>query len=143
MADFHNWDPGQLVATFDGNPISGFADGTMVKAARKTDTFSIVVGTQGDITRVRSQDKSGEVTFTLQQGSDSNDYLMSVLLLDERFGLSTGPLMIKDLNGTTIITATRAWLKRPADSEFGKDLASREWVFECAELKMFVGGSLV
>ena len=143
MSIFANYDPGQLITTFDGNPIVGFADGVMVKASRKTDTFSMNVGTQGDVARVRSQDKTGEVVITLQQSSPTNDYFSSVLLLDEQFGLSVGPLLIKDLNGTTVISAAIAWLKKPADSEFGKDLTNREWTFECAELKMLVGGSLI
>jgi hypothetical protein len=143
MGDFKNYDPGQIVVTFDGNPISGFADGTMVKCSRKSDTFTTNVGTQGDVARVRSQDKTGEVVITLQQVSETNDYLSGVLALDEKIGQSTGPILVKDLNGTTLISATIAWLKKPADTEFGKDLGPREWTFECAELKMLVGGSLV
>lgn len=143
MADFKNYDPGQIVVVFDGNPISGFADGVMVKASRKVDTFSTNVGTQGDVARVRSQDKTGEVVITLQQIAATNDYLSSVLALDEKFGLSPGALSIEDLNGTTLCSAAIAWLRKPADTEFGKDLATREWTFECAELKMLVGGSLV
>ena len=143
MADFKNYDPAQLVVTFNGNPIVGFADGTMIKVTRKTPSFSLNIGTQGDGARVRSQDKSGEVMVTLQQTSPTNDYLSAQILLDEQFGTAYGPLLIKDLNGTTVLTAATAWLTKPADTEYSKELTTREWAFDCHELKMFVGGSLV
>ena len=137
------YDPKKIVATFRGILIQGYADGTFVTAERKEDAFDTSVGAGGDVTRVRNNDRTGLVTLTLQSESLTNDLLSANLLIDEESGLGIGALMVKDLNGTTLISAESAWIKKFPVGEYADDGGSREWVIECADLRMFVGGSLV
>ena len=140
---FHNYDPGRVIVTFRGILIQGFADGTFVNAERTEDAFAKVVGASGDVTRVRSRDRSGEVTLTLQAASPTNDLLSAVAQIDESTGLGYGPLLIKDLNGNTLLLAEQAWIRKAPAVEFGTDASNREWVFDCAALDMTVGGAVV
>ena len=140
-----NYDPGRVVVTL-GAIIVGYMDGSFVKVARNEATFKTQVGAGGDVTRVRSRNKTGAVTITLQQSSPSNDYLSGLHAIGELTGfagLDIRPLTVKDLNGTTLYHAAEAWVEKPADGEFADDGLGREWTIACAELKMHSGGSVL
>lgn len=143
MPDFKNYDPARVVVTFAGIPIRGYAEGTFVSLERDEDSFEKSVGAQGDVTRVRKRNRAGRATITLQQASPTNDELSARVLLDEQTGAGYGPLMVKDLNGTTLASAAVAWLVRPSSVSFADSAEGREWMIDCAELTLTVGGSLV
>lgn len=140
---FRNYDPGQIVASFNGIEILGFMDGTFILAERSEDGFAKEVGAQGDVTRVRSRDRSGSVTFTLKAESPTNDRLAEVALDDENFGIGVGELFVKDLNGTTLIESAEAWIRKIPNAEYADAATGREWVIDCAALEMSLGGSVV
>lgn len=136
-----NYNPANILVAWNGIPIEGFADGTFVVAERANDSFSKVVGSSGEGARAKSNDKSGSVTVTLMQTSASNDLLSAALALDENSGDAVGPLLITDLNGTTLIEAQTAWILRPPNNEFGREISNREWVFDTDSLGIFTGGA--
>lgn len=140
---FKNYDPGRVVGSWKGIPFIGFMDSTFLTAERNEDAFSMSVGAQGDVTRVRSRNVTGMVTLTLQAASPTNDLLSAQAQLDELTGFGYGPLQIEDLNGTTLLIASVAWIKKAPSVEFSTDASGREWVFECADLYMSVGGAIV
>jgi len=135
------YDPAKVVVSFGGNLIGGFADGTFVMAERSEDAFTVVVGSGGEGARVFSNNKSGTVTLTLMGSSSSNDILTSIAKVDELLKTGIGPLFIKDLGGTTLVSAQNSWIKKPASIEFGKELSNREWVLECENLDLSGGGN--
>ena len=143
MAEFRNYDPALVVATFKGILLQGFMEGTFILGERNEDTFAPAVGAQGDVTRVRSRNKTGLVTMTLMAESPSNDLLSNVMLLDEEFGLGVGPILVKDLNNTSLLLAEDAWIQKPPAGEYSTDATSREWIIACASLSVFIGGSVV
>ncbi len=142
MSLFRQYDPQKVVVSFGEVEMLGYMDGTFVSIARTNDSFEMSEGAGGDVTRVRKRSRSGRVTVTLKQVSPSNDLLSVIARDDEKFGTGIRPVMVKDLNGTTIAQAAEAWLVRPADSEFGDAESGREWMIDCAELDMLVGGSI-
>lgn len=135
-------DPANVVVTFLGVPLHGFADGSYVKAARTENAFKLYIGADGEGARMRNRNRSGTIELTLGQYSQSNDVLSAAARLDEAGAGGQGALLVKDLSGTTLITAPIAWVQKIADSEHGDDVSSRKWVFETNELIMFVGGSI-
>ena len=143
MADFNNFDPAQYVLTFGGILVQGYAADTFINAARNEDSYSQKVGSQGDVTRIRSRNKSGIVTVTLMAESPTNDRFSARLVADEATlsGLPAGALMLKDLNGNTVAVAANAWLQKFADIEVAQESSNREWVIACAEILPFVGGA--
>lgn len=140
---FNNYDSGRIVGSWKGIPFLGFMDSTFLNAERNEDAFTESVGAQGDVTRVRSRNRTGTVTLTLQAASPTNDLLSAQAILDELTGLGYGPLLIKDLNGTTLVEAAVAWIKKVPAVEFGTEASGREWVFTCADLVMNIGGAIV
>lgn len=143
MSQFRQYDPGQWVLNFKGIDLVAIADGTFLNAERNERSFKIKVGAGGDVTRTRVRDKTGAVTVTLQAASPSNDLLSGALLEDEQFGTGTGPLLVKDLYGNTLIDCDTAWIEGWPAVEGADEASNREWVFHCADLGLFVGGSVV
>jgi hypothetical protein len=143
MAQFRQYDPGQIVINVAGIDVVAVADGTFVNAERAEDAFSMKVGAGGDVTRVRSRNRTGSVTLTLQAASPTNDLFSALALDDELFGTGTGPLLVKDLYGNTLISAETAWIRKLPAVEMADEASNREWVIDCAELIMLVGGSVV
>ena len=135
------YSPKRVEIIFGGVPLRGFADGTFISAERTSDSFTTNVGADGEVSRTASADKTGKVTITLQQTSDSNDYLSAIIISDENSLLGQLPLLIKDTNGRTLAESPCAWIDKVATSEFSNELSDREWIISCSELIMFVGGS--
>ncbi len=139
---FRNFDPAKHIISFKGIILLAPAAGTYASAERHEDTFSYQYGAHGDLARTRIRKRGGRVTVTLMGISPTNDQLSTILLLDERTGLGYGALQIQDLNGTTVVHATNAWIVRPPNVAVADEHTDREWTFDCESLDMFVGGSL-
>lgn len=137
----YTFDPKDLVLTVGGVAISGFADGEFVNIERTNDSFSMVSGADGDTSRAKSNDKTGQVTITLAQTSPSNAVLQGFAVLDEQSNDGVVPVIAKDLNGASIFFSKAAWVRKPASANFGKEIQNREWVLDCSDLDVFVGGT--
>jgi hypothetical protein len=135
------YDPKQVVITIGGVPMSGFADGTFLEVQREDDGYTKVVGADGYTTRTRSNNRSGSITLTLKQSSPSNDVLSGFAILDEATNTAVLPIFIKDLSGNSVFFSAQGWVKKFANSTYGKDLDNREWTIDCADFDVFVGSN--
>ena len=140
---FKNFDPAKHVITWAGILFQGPASGTFLSAERADDAFKLDVGAAGDVTRVRNRNRTGSVTYTCQAASPLNDQLSARAALDEAFGTGVGPLQVKDLNGNTVLHAEYAWIRKMPTVEIADEASNREWIFDCADLAMTVGGSVL
>jgi hypothetical protein len=137
----NTYDPALVTLMFGGQAIVGYAEGTFINAARSEDAFSFRAGSDGQVVRSRNRNRTGSVTITLLPSSPSNDILSGIALADEQAGLGVYPLFIKDLSGTTLVTAPSAWVRKLAELAFAKEASEdREWVLDCDELVVHVGG---
>lgn len=135
------YDPKLIVLNVKGRNISGYADGTFVEVEREADAFSKTTGADGEVTRVKSQNLTGSIKVTLQQGSPSNDFISSLATQDEQTSDAVFPVLLKDANGTTIAQGSKCWVKKKANTTYGKDAENREWTFDVAQLSYDVGGN--
>lgn len=142
MALTRSYNPSLVTMTWAGQIIGGFAEGTFIEVERNEDAFSLVVGAGGEAARVMNRNRSGRVTLTLLASSQSNDVLSAIQNTDELSATGVAPLFLKELNGTTACHSENAWLMRPANVERAKEMSEVQWVFECEDLNMFVGGLL-
>lgn len=142
MATTRTYDPGQHVLTYNNVPITSFAKGSYITAKRNSDVFSMKVGAAGEVARNRSRDATGTVKVSLMATSPEND-LLSAMLTNDEAGVpgSYGTLALRDMNGTTKILSTSAWIKRWPDVEEADEMANRDWEFDCADFQVFVGGN--
>lgn len=141
MSDLRTYDPKKVIVNVSGVPMSGFADGTFVMCERTSDSWSDVAGTDGAISRAKSNDKRGTIMLTFQQTSPSNDVLSGIAALDAEKNAGIVPILISDLSGRTLVESSFSYVRRPPNVEFGKEITNREWTFACADLKMYHGGN--
>lgn len=137
-----NYDPAKVYVSFAGISLLGFADGEFVKVEFAEDRFSMEVGAGGDVTRVRSRNATGSATVTLQAASPINDLLSAVALADARDGSGMGVFQLMDANGTTLVMAPDAWIRKVPDVGYAVEGSTREWVFDMADVEVNVGGAL-
>ena len=133
-------DSKKVIITVAGFPITGFSK-TFVKITRAEDSFKKSVGADGFVTRVKSNDLSGSIEITLMQGSPSNSLLSALNNADERMGTGIVPVTVTDLSGTSASYAGTAWVKKPADQEWGAEDKDRAWTLDCSELVIVEGGN--
>ncbi len=136
-------DPKNVILTVGGYIISGYADGTFVSVERNEDAYTESVGADGEVVRVRSHNRLAQLVVTLQQTSESNSVLSTIAQLDERANAGVVPVLLKEIDGDTVIASGKAWIKKFANVEYGKEVTNREWTLVLSEGEMFVGGNLV
>ena len=128
------YDPKKVIVTYGGVQITGFADGSMIDAEPNADLFSEKIGADGEVARARSADHTYKVTLSLQQVSPSNDYLSGVMLLDAAANLGVLPLIVSDLNGTTLLVFPAAYIKSKPKVADGKEINDRQWVLHTGQI---------
>ena len=135
------YDPKQVAVIIAGQIISGFADGTFVNVERDEDTWSLQVGADVEATRAKSNNKSGTLTVTLQQGSPSNAVLAALATADELTNTGIFSFLIKDNSGNSLHLAETAYIQKPAGSEYGREAGTREWVIRTDNLTTTPAGN--
>lgn len=142
MAQVKTYDPKQVVVSFADRRITGFADGDFVNVVPLANAFESYVGSDGSVSRARTNDDRVTVSFTLAQTSPSNDVLSQLAALDRvaANGAGVGRLLIQDLSGSTLLEGP-AWIERMPDVTLGREIGSRAWTLLAAVENWTVGGN--
>lgn len=135
------YDPKQVSIIVGGVPLSGFADGTFIRVGRRSPAWDLVVGTDGEGTRAKSNDKSGYFEFDLMQSSVSNQTLSALSLTDELTNTGVVPVLVKDGSGASLHTAEQAFVEKNPDSEYARVAGPRTWRLLTDNLIDFLGGN--
>lgn len=138
----YNADQVQIVVA--GIPVTGgWGDGDFVSIESDEDAFSLVVGTDGEATRSRTNNKGATITLTLMQSSDVNDLLSALHALDVNSpgGAGIGPFFCRDGNGRSLYMAESCWIQKRPTAVFGREAGPREWVIRTDKLIAFDGGN--
>jgi len=134
------FDINKYIFTFGSIVVSGLASGTFVDITFDAPFYVSSQGTDGEVCRVLRNKTMATITLTLMQSSATND-LLSAALEADRAGNIQEPLVIKDLNGTTVAIATQCWIEQKPKVTFGDETQNREWTIKAANLVEFVGGN--
>lgn len=137
------YDPKSVIISVGTFVLEGFADGTFVTVERNEDSFTLQVGSDGEAVRSKSNNQSGRITAQLLQSSPANDLLSALHATDENSPSGDGivPVIVKDLNGTSLYTAQHAWIVKGPSAEYGREATAREWVIETNKLIANYGGN--
>jgi hypothetical protein len=143
VSQLYPYDPARYTASFgEVDLTAGVASGTFFSLERTERSFSLASGAMGDATLLRNRNKTGMFKVTLQSGSPVNDLLSGILTEAELFGPTARPLLIKDLNGNTVVDAPACFIEGWPTLEAADEQSNREWTILCAELNVFAGGSV-
>lgn len=135
-----NYDPKNVHVSLSGIPLSGFADGTFVSISFESDAWIHESGSDGEEMRTKSNDNRATCTITLMESSASNDVLSGLYLADKASSAGAVPFMVKDNNGTTLVTAVSAWVRKMTDISKGRSGENREWTISLSDCVAFAGG---
>lgn len=135
------YDPRQVLVNIGGVPISGFADGAFVEIVSNSQQFTQVVGADGFTTRIKSNDYSAVMTLTLSQTSPSNDVLSAFFNLDKATNAGVFPVLIKDIEGNTLIFSATGWIQQFPDISFSNEISNRAWSIALVDLDLFLAGN--
>jgi len=145
MALTKHYSPSEVLVSFGGKILSGFAAGTFVKVERNEDAFKLEVGSDGRGCKIYNPNKSGTVEVTLTQESDDNAYLSALAHADEMArGLASQYLYVQDGFGGSNAVAAEAWCRKmPSLERGGVDAhANVVWVFETLDLTSELAGNV-
>lgn len=86
-------------------------------------------GADGQITRCSTNNTLKKITLTFKGSSSENARLAAIHQADRLAsnGAGVAPLMIKDGNGSTLISTDRAWIEADAEKEFGVSPSDVSW----------------
>lgn len=137
------YDPGEVTVIWGGvilDPPSG--QGVMVRVERNNPQANRYGGTGGSQARAIVRDKSGRVTVRTHSASDQNDQIAIQAQLDTvPGGGDTHAILVRDSSGRSLHAGENAWLMQIPTEEFDDVVSTIEWVFEVANLDMFIGGN--
>jgi hypothetical protein len=127
--DFKNFAADQVVLTFAGLRIQGYADGSFVSVEPMSPGFSSKAGADGLVSRSRSNDPRVKITITLEQTSSSNDVLSAIHEADLAMpnGAGVAALSLEDLLGRFRLVSASAWVEKAPTAEFGRETGQRAW----------------
>lgn len=132
----------KVIVTVGGVIVSGFDDGDFIDVHYVNDRYMSKAGADGEVGRSKNADRLGEITITLSATSKANDELSAIFNLAQLGGIDPPlPFGVADLSGRSFASASKAWIKTSPAMIFGKEIGSREWVLEAADLVMSIGGN--
>ena len=127
------YDPKKVLIALGSHSVTGFSDGTFLSIEANGDGISKKVGCDGEIVRSIDPDSSAKLTITVLQSSPTVAYCQSRYDLDKQTGDGTFPVLVKDLKGGLIFSASDGWVTTPPTREFAKESSDREIIIDCGE----------
>lgn len=142
MAEVKTYDAKRINITIGSHIVKGYAADTFLTIEGDGDGTQAQSGADGEVARSLSNNRLTTLTLTLQQTSDSNDFLSDLLKRDRASGGGgIVALQVVDLRGTSVFAASQAWVVKFANQEFGAEVSDREWTLQGVETDANVGGS--
>jgi len=138
------YDANEILMIIAGIPVtSGYDDGEFCRIEQETEDFTDKVGTDGEVTRSRTNDKRATCSVILMQSSLGNALLSALNNIDRLAGngAGVGPFLVQDLQGTALYAAAECWISKPPDVSFDREPTAREWTIRIASLERFDGSN--
>jgi hypothetical protein len=131
------YDPTEVMVSFKGIPIDGFAAGTFIKVSRNEDGWTFQPSNSGGGARSRNPNRSGRIEITLHAASPANGYLSAFAVADELTAEGVGEFQVKDMSSTaSFCLAQNAWIMKFPDWERAKETGEVTWVIESDDINI-------
>jgi len=131
-----------VVMLVNGSEITGWPEGDdAIVADRLNDSGAHIVGIDGSMTLSISRDRSGTLTFSLMQNSESNKLLTGLITAQENGAFIPIFVQVKNTQGGELVSGTQGYLTKPAAVQFGENLQPVEWVIVVERLDTINSGS--
>lgn len=137
MAMYQQYSPKDVVCSWNGIAIEGFAPDSFLRLQRTSPLITPVVGAGGQVALTRNADKTGTIEIELMQTSLSNQMLSAIQAKQDNMELEediSSNFVIYDPSGSVLATGINAWLQELPQIELGSDQNSKTWIFGCEKL---------
>ena len=137
MAMYQQYSPKDVVCSWNGIAIEGFAPDSFLRLQRTSPLITPVVGAGGQVALTRNADKTGTIEIELMQTSLSNQMLSAIQAKQDTMELEadiSSNFVIYDPSGSVLATGINAWLQELPQIELGRDQNSKTWIFGCEKL---------
>lgn len=137
MAMYQQYSPKDVVCSWNGIAIEGFAPDSFLRLQRTSPLVTTVVGAGGQVALTRNADKTGTIEIELMQTSLSNQMLSAIQAKQDNMELEediSSNFVIYDPSGSVLATGINAWLQELPQIELGRDQNSKTWIFGCEKL---------
>jgi hypothetical protein len=134
MASIANYCPDDVNVLVAGLlNIKGFVDGTFITIDKDVMPFKSVRTPDGTVARLYDNDQTYTIRITVHSGSNTNDFLTKLLLLDEITQRGKFPLLVKDLSGTDLFFSTTTWIEEVPSMVKSSGIDQRTWVLRSSQ----------
>lgn len=143
MADGGTLDIQALDLVIGAHLVRGKANGQWLAFNPTRDRVAMNVGIDGEGFFIKNADRSATFSITLQQSSDSNDWLMAAFLAaDAAPGGLLYPIMFSDIRsgGRTAVAGARAAILNWAPGTWSDGGEVRVWTLSTTRLEVYIGG---
>ena len=137
MAMYQQYSPKDVVCSWNGIAIEGFAPDSFLRLQRTSPLVTPVVGAGGQVALTRNADKTGTIEIELMQTSLSYQMLSAIQAKQDDMELEediSSNFVIYDPSGSVLATGINAWLQELPQIELGSDQNSKTWIFGCEKL---------
>lgn len=125
------------ILLINGLVVSGYDEGDDVITVRRlNDNSAHILSADGIMTVSFHPDRSGEIIFRLNQASDFNGFMSSLVTAQEQNILIPIAIQMTDLNNDDLLSATTGYIPRPADVIRGLNSQAQEWRIVVEKLVM-------
>jgi hypothetical protein len=137
-----SYDSKSVMVLFANTPISGFAEGSRVTCTPNAKRWTKKVGSDGEVTRSKSNNKAYTFKLTLARHSLSNTFLSSLVNADDLTpGGVTHPILIEDLVSGTTYAAKNAFVSGFPEDAHETEGTDLEWEIEAGETLVMINGT--
>lgn len=131
----------QAIQTGESVIASGFAPDSRVTVSPVEDDVTMHVGSDGEGAFTLSANDAAEITLTLMQTADLNDWLSDLVRRQKQLGTGALRVTIKDLRGRSLHHAPKARIQGDPEAEYGAEVGNREWTLLAPKCKNHTGGN--
>ena len=145
--ELRNFDPDQVTVTWvlpTGaiDLTEGLIDGAgAIAETKNAAAWSLRSDRQSNAVRNKMRNKTGTLALTYVAEAEIQSVLSGLAITDNETGAVVGPVVVRDLNGDTIMTYAGAFILDDPTVSFGDTAADRVYTFGYAQRVPFVGGS--
>ena len=133
-----SYDSKEVNLVVGGVVITGVASGSWISVERSEDDFTEYVGAKGEVALAETNNRTGDVTVTLDNTSPSCTYLYQLSKRRGRNALVDVVVVDANEEGRVRMSASQARVRRPANYESGNEIKEREFSIFCADLEFEV-----
>ena len=127
------YDPKKVLISLGNHAVKGVSDSTFVTIEASGDGITKKVGCDGEVVRSIDPNGTAKITLALLMQSPTVAWAQQIYDMDKETGEGTFSVLIKDLKGGLVFSAEDAWIVKPPNREFGKDMPDRSIEIDCGE----------